>query len=59
MLLSSISRKGEPYVDDKVERGRECESLGNGGAGRRGTSEDYKDRDDSEWIDEEETSPIP
>ena len=48
MLLSSISRKGEPYVDDRGERGRECESLRNGGAGRPSTSEDYKDRDDSE-----------
>ena len=34
-------------MDDRGERGRECESLGNGGAGRRETSEDYKDRDDS------------
>ena len=59
MLPSGISCESEPYVDDRGERRRKGESLGNCEVGRWGTSEDHKDRDDLEGRDEEKICPIP
>ena len=46
-------------MDDQGEGGRECGSLGDSRTSRWGTDEDYNGRDDSEPINEGETSPIP
>ena len=57
VLPSSVSCEGKPYVDDRGKR-REGGSPGNCGASRRRANEDYKGRDDPQYRDEEEISPI-